>query len=81
MPEGWYNIKTYNIHHHKVGGITNSYFKINAPGISGLKLLMTPSPHVSAMLVDVFDPNVEICKRKQGTPLPEESNKFYGILD
>ena len=81
MREGWSNIKTYNIYHNKVGGVTNSCFKVDVHGISGLKLLMKPLQHVSAMLVAVLDPNVEICKRKQRPPLPEESNKFYGILD
>ena len=55
MLEGWSTTRTYNIHYNEVGGVTNGYFKVEVRGVSGLKLLMTPSSHVLGMLVDALE--------------------------
>lgn len=59
MPEGWSIIRTYNIQHYEVGEVTNGDFKVEVCGVSGLELLMTKSPHVLGMLVDVLDSTVK----------------------
>ena len=45
---------------YQVGGVTNRRFNVEVCGVLALKLMMTPPPHVSRMLVDVLDLKVRV---------------------
>ena len=56
MSKGWSTLRTYYIQHDWVGGVTNRRFNVKICSFLGWKLLMTPPPNVSGMLVNLLDP-------------------------
>ena len=80
MPTGWSTLKTYVIIHEQVGGVTNGRFDVEVRSSLGRKVVMTPPPHVSGMLVDVLDPYLVGVAHGQ-IPAVVNPNTFWGILD
>ena len=80
MPTGWSTVETYVIQHEQVGGVTNGRFTVEVRSFLGCKVAMTPTPHVSGMLVDVLDLLLVGTALCQILAL-DELNTFRGILD
>ena len=77
---GWSTVEMYVIQHEQVPEITNGRFNVEVCSFMGWKVVQTPPPHVSEILVDVLYPWIEGCAHRQ-IPAIDEHNTFWGILD